>query len=321
MLVLAVATSWILLFWLGPAVVDEAAWHRLGPADRAVAAANWRSLLVQIGLGTGALGALIFTARNFLLAREGQVVDRFTKAVDQISSDRVDVRLGGIFALERVMVDSPRDHETVVLLLCAFLGERAPADHDSSEPWSSDIEWLEPPSLTNANRITNWRPPADIRAALTVLARRPRRPETDRLDLSSTDLRGATLADYGRLSGATLSGADLRQTDFSRADMRHAALAKADARQGFFVSTDLRGALLYNADLRGALLMGADLSHADLSKVRLEGALLDHVRFHGANLNGANLRDTDLRRVNGLTTEQLSQAETNAGTQVPGQGI
>jgi hypothetical protein len=66
-----------------------------------------------LGAGLLAAGALLFTARNFILSREGQVTDRYTKAIEQLGSDKLDVRIGGIYALERVARDSARDHPTV----------------------------------------------------------------------------------------------------------------------------------------------------------------------------------------------------------------
>jgi hypothetical protein len=33
------------------------------------------------------------------------VTDRYTKAIEQLGSDRLDVRIGGIYALERVARD------------------------------------------------------------------------------------------------------------------------------------------------------------------------------------------------------------------------
>lgn len=54
------------------------------------------------------------------LAQEGQLTDRYAKAIEQLGDDRLYIRLGGIFALERLGVDSPRDHPTVVEVLSAF---------------------------------------------------------------------------------------------------------------------------------------------------------------------------------------------------------
>ena len=42
---------------------------------------NARGRLLTLGAGLFAAGALVFTARNFTLSREGQVTDRYTKAI------------------------------------------------------------------------------------------------------------------------------------------------------------------------------------------------------------------------------------------------
>ena len=80
----------------------------------------------------------MYTARNFRLSREGQVTDRYTKAIEQLGSDKLDVRIGGIYALERVARDSRRDHPTVMEVLAAFVREH------SREQW--------PPSADDARR-------------------------------------------------------------------------------------------------------------------------------------------------------------------------
>ena len=51
------------------------------------------------------------------LTEQGQVTDRYTKAIEQLGSDKLDVRIGGIYALERVARDSARDHPTVMEVL------------------------------------------------------------------------------------------------------------------------------------------------------------------------------------------------------------
>ena len=60
-----------------------------------------RGRLLAFGAGLFAAGALVYTARNFSLSRVGQVTDRYTKAIEQLGSDKLDVRIGGIYALER----------------------------------------------------------------------------------------------------------------------------------------------------------------------------------------------------------------------------
>ena len=109
--VLALAVVWALFVPLA----DWLARHDVGSVKGALhetALDNARGRLLTLGAGLLAAGALIFTARNFILSREGQVTDRYTKAIEQLGSDKLDVRIGGIYALERVARDSAKDHPT-----------------------------------------------------------------------------------------------------------------------------------------------------------------------------------------------------------------
>ena len=45
--------------------------------------------------------------RTYELTEQGQVTDRYTKAIEQLGSDKLDVTIGGIYALERIARDSP----------------------------------------------------------------------------------------------------------------------------------------------------------------------------------------------------------------------
>src|SRR5262245_46627512 len=51
------------------------------------------------------------------LTRQGQITDRFTKAIAQIGEhepEKLAVRLGGIYALERIAGESPGDHWPII---------------------------------------------------------------------------------------------------------------------------------------------------------------------------------------------------------------
>jgi hypothetical protein len=126
--VLALAVAWVLFV---PAA-DWLARHDVGSVHGVLlqtARDDARGRLLTLGAGLLAAGALLFTARNFALSREGQVTDRYTKAIEQLGADKLDVRIGGIYALERVARDSARDHPTVMEVLTAFIREH------SREPW------------------------------------------------------------------------------------------------------------------------------------------------------------------------------------------
>jgi hypothetical protein len=106
-----------LLVWYGP---DLIARHDVGEVSGPLrilrlqqARDAARGRLLTLGAGLFAAGALIFTAQNYRLARrtfelteQGQVTDRYTKAIEQLGSyNKLDVRIGGIYALERVARD------------------------------------------------------------------------------------------------------------------------------------------------------------------------------------------------------------------------
>ena len=266
--VLALAIAWVLFV---PAA-DWLAHHDVGSAKGALlqtARDAARGRLLTLGAGLFAAGALVFTARNFTLSRrtveiteQGQVTDRYTKAIGQLGSKKLDVRIGGIYALERVARDSPRDHPTVMEVLSAFV-----RDH-SHEPWP-------PPAPGESGAAAPKRVVRpEVQAAVTVIGRNARH-DHQRLSLVGANITGAFLAGQRlSLAGAFLAGADLAHADLTDADLAGADLTDAD----------LTGALLTDADLAHA-----DLTHADLTDANLAGANLSNVDLTGAWLGRADL--------------------------------
>jgi uncharacterized protein YjbI with pentapeptide repeats len=138
--------------------------------------------------------------KQFALAQSGQVTDRFSRATDQLGSHSIAIRLGAILAFDRVSRDSSEDNDSwsVMTLLTSWV--------QAAAPW--------PPSVARpASKI-----PADIQAALAVVADRDTRKDSDgeMLDLSNSDLRGAYLVE-GHLSNIDLSNAHLEKADLSGA--------------------------------------------------------------------------------------------------------
>jgi uncharacterized protein YjbI with pentapeptide repeats len=248
-----------------------------------------RGRLLTFGAGLFAAAALLFTARNFALSREGQVTDRYTKAIEQLGSDKLDVRLGGIYALERVARDSPRDHSTVMKVLAAFIREHS---HD---------QWPSTPPDSDAVPQRKTRP--DVEGGLTVIGRRNSSADRDLIDLTGADLAGAHLngadlngADLNGadLNGARLNGANLGWARLNGANLTRAHLTAADLTRAHLNWADLTGAHLVEANLVEANLVDAHLTGADLTEADLFGAHLNWARLTGANLTGARLIGADL---------------------------
>jgi hypothetical protein len=66
----------------------------------------------------------------------GQVTERYSKAIDQLGArgekrqEKVDIRPGGIYALEQIAGDSPELHWPIVEILIAFIREHTKKDAD-----------------------------------------------------------------------------------------------------------------------------------------------------------------------------------------------
>jgi hypothetical protein len=192
-----------------------------------------RTQLLTLAAGVFVAGALWFTAQNFRLSRQGQVTDRYTKAIGQLGEATIDVRIGAIYALQRIARDSARDHPTVMEVLAAFIREH------SHEEWR--LEPDRPPE-------DGTRP--DVQAAVTVIGRANRRNDRQPVDLTRVHLPEADL------TGADLTGAKFITAQLWRLILNDAILRDAN----------LTNANLLEADLTGADLTGANLTDARFSE-------------------------------------------------------
>jgi hypothetical protein len=197
----------------------------LAPKDQLDAEAAIRSSFIQMVAGMVLIAGLYFTARGFRLTREGHITDRYSKAVEHLGNENPDVRIGGIYALERIMRDSVNDKETIVDVLATFVREHTKSGHRK-------------PSI---EKVT-----ADVQAALNVIGRRPDiEKESTRLDfyhsglndadLSSADFRNAMFY-YSQLDGASFSGSQLQGAGLSFCTARGAAFTNSNARGANFVN-------------------------------------------------------------------------------------
>lgn len=203
------------------------------------------------------------------VAQEGQITERFVRAIQLLGATGKDgepvleIRLGGIYALERIARDSVKDHGPIMEVLTAYVRENAPITavpgEEGDDPWK--------------------KPRVDVQAILNVLGRRRiggGRGSKGGLDLSHTDLRGADLI------GAHLERADLSWAHLSRAVLRVAHLDGADLSMAHLEKADLGVADLEGANLHGANLEGAHLEGADLRKARVYQSQIDRTFGDGS---------------------------------------
>ncbi|WP_295615576.1 pentapeptide repeat-containing protein [Chamaesiphon sp. GL140_3_metabinner_50] len=286
--------------------------------DRINAQNGVYNLLFQ-GAGAIILGGLAHAGWKYLRRTDAQFqstndrlyTDRFSQAISHLASDKIEIRLGGIYTLERLAQDSTAEYWLTIEVLTAFVRERS-----AKIEIPPTLRILEPPPKIgdipdpkpSRKSSPSSRIPTDIQAVMTILNRRDvSKDRPDRIiELRESNLRDA------ELSGIELWGADLWKVNFRQAQLWQAKLAGASLGRA-----NLSDASLWQADLEGAYLWKANLEGANLSEANLEQANLEGSNLKGANLLQTNLINADLRKVVGLTRQQLSQAICDETTQLP----
>ncbi len=178
--------------------------------------------------------------KSAAIGQERHITERFVRVMELLGDEKLEVRLGGIYALERIASDSAKDQSAVTEVLSTYVREHAPWNENAAQP----------------QRIR-----ADVQAILTVLARRAwANDEEQSLDLHETALSTAYLP-FASFQRAYLYEANLRGAMLYRANLQGAWLWKAH---------------LHNAILEGAHLEGADLTAAEgVTWEQLEKAHID----------------------------------------------
>jgi hypothetical protein len=257
--------------------------NRLKLADRFAIKNDFIKTTAQILGGAFFLFGLYFTWANLVATQEKNVTELYTKAIEQLGNEKMELRLGGIYALERIARESKKDYWPIMQILTAYLRQHAKCEENE----------------LHVGGIVYPKLPSDIEAVVAVLKRRPHSfgdGESDRLDLSRTNLCRA---------------------DFKEADLEAAILYRANLQWALLRKAKMKGAMLEDANLESARMEEADLTdaylvRADLSNAQLRGSILI-----GANLSGADLLETDLKDAKGLTKEQVARAFWNEKTRWP----
>jgi hypothetical protein len=257
--------------------------------------------VAQILGGTALLSGLYFTWRTLQVNREGQITDRFTRAIDQLgkvegSQKLFEIRVGGIYALERIARESEEDYWPIMEILTAYVRQNAPLPPEAGQERTEDATDEQRAMEGSRGKSEATEPSApdpDIQAIMTILRRSSRsyrEGEPKRLDLSKTNLTRADLSE-ANLTRANLFGADLS-------------------------GANLSGANLLGANLLGANLLGANLLSANLWEAHLPLAHFFRANLR-ANLSGADLFGADLSGAQNLTQKQLEDANGDENTVLP----
>ncbi|RYG69601.1 pentapeptide repeat-containing protein [bacterium] len=205
------------------------------------AALIWRYLQKIAKVVENSSKTLAAAERTAFFAAQAGETERYARAMGLLGDDKIEVRLGGIYALERLARESSRDHGPIMEVLSAYIREHAAWQEGETAP---------------------ARPRADMQAILTVLGRRHAAfdPSEGHIDLHGT-----------ALSRAYLPWAHLERAFLYEANLDGAMLQNANLRGAWLWKTSFNEAILEGARLEGADLTGA----ANLTAAQLRGAHID----------------------------------------------
>ena len=233
-------------------------------------------------------------------AQQGLLHERYQTGSEMLGSELLSVRLGGIYALQRLAEEYPDQYHTQIMrLFCAFV--RHPTTDASAQAKSSPGRKY--PRLRE-----------DVQAVMKAIGGRSqagldyeKTKEGFRLDLQDAYLLGADL------HGADLSGANLRGVNLEGSNLLEANLSDVD-----LIGVNLHRANLISANRSGSKFYSANLSHVvaqhtDLSNTSFGSANLSHAHLEWADLSGANFSTTDLSGAL-LQNANLSGALIGKGT-------
>ena len=241
----------------------------------AIVLAVWRSIVAQ---------------RQAETAQQGLLNDRYQQGAEMLGNEVLSVRLGGIYALQRLAEEHPEQyHVQIMQLFCSYA--RNPTRDDDVE---GTPEAEEKPTHTNPS------PREDVQAVMQAVGTCRRRSiALERkagfeLDLGLADLRGVNIRN-SNLSSANLNGANLVNVLLIDVDLSGAHLRKANLSSASLGSVNLSGARLWEADMSSVFLNDVDLSAAKLGGVIITDAFLGNADLSGAFLMGAkNLTQAQL---------------------------
>jgi uncharacterized protein YjbI with pentapeptide repeats len=176
-------------------------------------------------------------SRNQLkLSEQGQVTDRYTRAVEQLGHEKAPVRLGALYSLDHLAQDNPEYRHTVVDVVCAYLRmpytlpaqpeldaeqvgvipvparghDRAPHPAPGQDPTQEELQVRQTAQRLLANHLRC--PPRTSGQEAQLL---PSSPQQAFWPGISLDLTGATLVDFDfarisviqvQFAGATFEG-------------------------------------------------------------------------------------------------------------------
>jgi uncharacterized protein YjbI with pentapeptide repeats len=211
-----------------------------------------------------------------------------------------EVRLGAIYALEKLARDDLDMHWPIMETLCAYVRENAGvANHPSDEAiavFSGDYLSLDANQQEIRDRFKRdcGRPSVDVQASISVIGRRTSSQkyyETRRREDPNTNIKNAWRLDLRscNLSNINFSGLDFSEALFNDSSLNFCSFEKSRLNNSSFISASAIETRYNNTIITGTRFHGAHLEQAYFG-----GAKINEASFTSSKMAHANFSETEI---------------------------
>jgi hypothetical protein len=190
------------------------------------------------------------------------------------SAPNVEARLGALYLLERLLLESQRDQRAILETLCAYVRENSPLEVSKDE---ADA----PISPLPTRR-------GDVQAALTIIGRRPEsvrtRAESERWRL---DLKNSNLIGY-----------DFSNLNFNRADFNNSFLNAANMTRGLFLHCVFAHTIMSATEMNDASFDSSVFDNCNVERAQIENTSFRLAKFVDTDLRKANVTSFGIEGAN-----------------------
>ncbi len=229
------------------------------------------------------------------ITEQGLITDRINKAVESLGKINqkdapiLEVRIGALYALERIAQDSIQDHIRIMKIICAYIYVRKPLTNSMDEKGAVS---------------------EDVRAALFIIGQRGEWTE-DQKHLKEEEKNKYILdLRHCNLRNADLVNANMQNALLIQASLEASVLTGANLISAFMQNVNLNNADLDGTDFKGAYTGGSFAYEGDLSKcLNLIQSQLEQM-YCGKNVNIINLANpNNLTRPGHWPIDDLTREE------------
>lgn len=222
--------------------------------------------------------------RQTNLSERGQNTERFQKAAAMLGDELLSLREAGIFALEELAKQDPKNHfMPVQKLLCAFIRDRSDQQRaikgEDATSKATDInEALA--SLAAVRKAVLWffviKAPVNINDAYFE----------------------ECIAIGAQLQSIVCDRNAFKKENFDRADFRHGSFSEVDFTKANLEKTDFSRAKANKGNFQNIVGIASKWRHANLRDSNFERAFIIDAVVYGANFSGSNLSKSNISFAN-----------------------